>query len=180
MLVLLVAAGFLPWWGITAVREHTGRMAVELHIPFNQPFLELSFSKNIAYDPQTFVGRGRQAGFWEWSPEGLTLTEKGRKFFTDNGPSFSGSIAAGRRLLKSSVSVQDRNGGREVSFFYAWSEVNEPVARLFNDPPLAGSVYRGRATLALENGVWRVKSLSTPDYDKAMALLMTQAQGALR
>ena len=180
MLVLLVAAVFLPWWGITAVREHAGRMAVELHIPFNQPSLELSLSKKIQYDPQTFVGRGRHAGFWEWSPEGLALTEKGRKFFTDDASSIWGSLTAGRRVLTNLGSVQDVSGGREVGFFYAWSEVSEPIAKLLNDPPAAGKTYRGRAMLVLENGVWRVRSLDTPDYDQAVALLLKEAQGALR
>ena len=174
---MIVAAVFLPWWGITAVREHAARMAVELHTAFNQPSLELSFSKKITYDPQTFVGRGRHSGLWDWSPEGLTLTEKGRKFFTDDASSIWGSFAAGRRVVKAFGAVQDVSGGREVTFFYTWSEVSEPAAKLLNDPPVAGNAYRGRAVLILDNGVWRVKSLSTPDYDKALALLLTEARG---
>ena len=34
--------------------------------------------------------------------------------------------------------------------------------------------------LVLDSGVWRVKTLITPDYDQAVVLLKAQSGGALR
>src|SRR5438445_4488633 len=118
VLVALVAAIFIPWWALTAARDRSARLAIELHTPFVKPFLDVRFSKKIPYDPQSFIGRGREAGYWEWSPEGLTSTSKGRLYFEDAGDSISGAVAAGKREIRSIESVQDRNGGRQERFHY--------------------------------------------------------------
>ncbi len=182
ILVAAVGAIFLPWWGITAAREHSARLAIELHTPFLKPFLDVRFSKKIQYDPQTFIGRGRETGYWIWSPEGLELGSKGRQFFADtgDGESIAGAITAGKRQLDSVNSVQDRNGGREVLFNYSWTEISEPIAKLLNAPPKKGVAYRGKAMLVEENSVWKVQSMSLPDFDEPMAILQKQAAGALR
>ncbi len=180
ILVLAVAAVFIPWWAMTGMRERTARLAVELHTSFTQPRLEFRFSKRISYDPQTFVGRGRVAGFWDWTPEGLVLTEKGSKFFRDDGPDIAAALVMGRRQITTIRSVQNKDGGRDTRFVYNWKEVSEPAAKLLSSPPHAGADYEGEALLAEESGVWRVKSLSTPDYEKPVAILLKQATGALR
>jgi len=180
--ILLIAAllVFLPPVTFTLLRERESRLALELYEPFSRPSFDLSFPKTTAYDPLSFVGRGRQAGFWEWSPEGLTLTEKGRRFFADTPTSISGSVTAGRRRVTSIGTVEDRGGNREVKFLYVWMEVSEPAAVLLDHAPTAGAGYEGRAVLAKESGVWRAKSLNLPEYDKPLARLLDESQGVKR
>ena len=180
ILLIVALLVFLPPVTFTLLREHESRLALELCQPFSRPSFDLSFPKTIVYDPLSFVGRGRQAGFWEWSPEGLLLTGKGRQYFTDAPGSLSGSITAGRRRVTSIGSVEDRSGSREVKFLYVWTEVSEPAAALLDRPPKAGDGYEGRALLAKENGVWRVKSLDLPEYDKPLARLLDESQGVRR
>ena len=180
--ILLLAALllFLPPVTITLVREREARLSLELHTPFAAPSFDLSFPKTVPYDPLSFVGRGRQAGFWEWSPEGLTLAEKGRRFLTDSPSSISGSVVAGRRKVRSIGSVADRAGRREVKFTYVWSEISEPAAALLDRPPARGVEYEGHALLSKEAGVWRMKTLDTPDYDKTLSRLLDEVQGRKR
>jgi hypothetical protein len=182
ILALVVAAGFGVWWGVTSYGEHRARMAIELHTPFSRPALEMRFAKTIYYDPQSFVGRGRQAGYWEWSPTGLVLTEKGGKYFRDTGAEFATASPIGRRAVGNIHSVQTRPGAMEVKFRYTWTEVNEPAISLVGtkDAPRKDAEYEGVATLVEEGGVWKVQSLKTPDLDKPLAILLTQATGARR
>ena len=126
ILALLVVAIFVPWWAYTAYGEHRARFAIELHTPFTRPFLELRFSKHIYYDPQTFVGRGRQAGYWEWSTNGLALTEKGGLYFRDAGDDLATAGPMGKRSITTIHSVQTRASGLEVRGLL----LNVPVAAL--------------------------------------------------
>lgn len=180
ILLIVALLVFLPPVTFTLLREHEARLALELYEPFARPSFDLIFPKTTPYDPLSFVGRGRQAGFWEWSPEGLTLAEKGRRYFTDSPTSISGSITAGRRRVTSIGTVEDRSGGREVKFLYEWTEVSEPAAALLDRPPVAAKGYEGRAMLTKEGGVWRVKSLDLPEYDKPLARLLDESQGVKR
>ncbi len=180
ILLIVALLVFLPPVTFTLLREHESRLAFELYEPFARPSFDLIFPKTTAYDPLSFVGRGRQAGFWEWSPEGLTLTEKGRRYFTDTPTSISGSITAGRRKVTSIGTVEDRSGNREVKFLYLWTEVSELAAALLDRPPVAASGYEGRAVLTKEGGVWRVKSLDLPEYDKPLARLLDESKGVRR
>ena len=180
ILALLVVAVFVPWWAYTAYGEHRARFAIELHTPFTRPSLELRFSKHIYYDPQTFVGRGRQAGYWEWSTNGLALTEKGGLYFRDAGDDLATTGPMGKRSITTIHSVQTRPSGLEVHFNYTWTEIAEPSSKLLNDPPKKGAEYEGMAMLTEQNGVWKVQSLNTPDLERTLAILLAQASGARR
>jgi hypothetical protein len=179
-LVLGVIVVFVPWWVVVLARERNARQSIELFTPFTQPVLDLRFSKKITYDPLSFVGRGRVAGFWEWSPDGLILTPKGANIFTDFGDDIGGKLIAGKRRVDSIRSVQTHGTVREVRFRYVWAEITEPTAKLLNKPPKSGEDYEATATQSLEGGVWKTTTVKTEDFEKAVDLLMRQATGALR
>lgn len=180
LLAMIVVAAFIPWWLYTSYGERRARTTIELHTPFTRPIFEVRFSKRIYYDPQTFVGRGRKAGYWEWSPEGLILTAKGAEYFRDAGEDYATASPIGRRAITSVQSVQTTAAGLAVTFKYTWTEVAEPAITLLPTAPSQGAEYEGKATLAEEGGVWKVKSLSAPDLEKPMAIVLHQATGARR
>jgi len=180
LLALVVVAAFVPWWLYTSYGERRARTTIELHTPFTRPILEMRFSKRIYYDPQTFVGRGRKAGYWEWTPEALKLTEKGALYFRDSGEDFATAAPIGRRAITSIHSVQKAPPGLVVTFKYTWTEVAEPAITLLPTAPRQDAEYEGTATLAEEGGVWKVKDLKTPDLEKPLAIVMHQATGARR
>ena len=180
LLAMVVVAAFVPWWLYTNYGERRARTTLELHTPFARPLLEMRFSKRIYYDPQTFVGRGRSTGYWEWTPEGLTLTEKGRLYFHESGEDFVTAAPIGRRAIASIRSVQEAPPGYAVTFKYTWTEVAEPASKLLPTPPKKDAEYEGTATLAEEGGVWKVKDLKTPDLEKPLAIVLHQATGARR
>lgn len=180
ILALVVVAAFVPWCLYTAYGEHRAKQAIELHTPFARPFLEMRFAKTIFYDPQSFVGRGRTAGYWEWSPEGLKITEKGLLYFRDAGTDLATALPMGKREVTSVHSVQNKPPVLEVKFTYTWTEVNEPAVRLLSPAPKKDGEYEGVATLVDEGGVWKLQTLSTPDLEKPLTVLMTQATGARR
>lgn len=180
LLAMVVVAAFVPWWLYTSYGERRARTTIELHTPFTRPMLEMRFSKNIYYDPQSFVGRGRSAGYWEWTPEGLKLTEKGALYFRESGDEFATAAPIGRRAVATIHSVQQASPGYVVAFKYTWTEVAEPAITLLPTPPRQGAEYEGTARLVEEGGVWKLKDLKTPDLEKPLAIVMHQATGARR
>jgi hypothetical protein len=180
LLAAVVVAAFIPWWLYTSHGERRARETIELHTPFSRPMFEMRFSKKIYYDPQTFVGRGRKAGYWEWSPDGLALTEKGAQYFRDTGEEYATSSPIGRRAITSVRAVQKTPDGLAVTFKYTWTEVAEPAITLLPTAPRQGQEYEGTAALAEEGGVWKLKTFSTPDLEKPLAIVLYQATGARR
>ena len=169
--IFLLAQGYLAW------RDRGLVSAIESYEPFAAPPFDLQFSRKLPYDPLSFLGRGAQAGFWQWTPAGLVLTDEGHKFFEQAGDQFLSRSAAGRRTLKRVRSDRTVNGQREVEFFYEWAEISPPAAVLPLPPPRAAEEYLGQASLVQEGGVWKVTSLQTRDFEEPMARLKDAASG---
>src|SRR5688572_14777748 len=123
----ILLAGFLAVQGWQAWRDRALHNAVNNHPPFATPALPLEFSRTIQYDPLTFVGRGARAGFWQWTPQGLNLTELGSTFFRQEGGKFISQATAGRRRLARIRSRAPQGSGQQIEFFYPWTELS-PVA----------------------------------------------------
>src|ERR1035437_2472164 len=77
--IFLLGEVYLAW------RDRAVQATLEVYPPFATPAFDLEFSKHIPYDPLSFVGRGAQAGFWQWSPDGLVLTEQWKNLFEAPG-----------------------------------------------------------------------------------------------
>jgi len=180
LLGLLVLLGFLPWIFLTGWSEREVRTAIESHDPFRLPEFPVKFSRTMKFDPVGFMGRGIQAGFWKWTPEGLVLADKGRAYFSETPEHIAAIVGAGRRVITTLQGYQDREGKRDVRFRYRWTEVTPPAQSLLSTPPDPNEEYDGRAVLAKQDGRWRVELLETPDFDRPMALLRDTAQGILR
>ncbi|MBI4460361.1 MAG: hypothetical protein HY648_09930 [Acidobacteria bacterium] len=148
--------------------------------PFAAPEFALRFSRKTPYDPLSFVGRGARGGLWQWSPEGLILTEKGRQFFTEAGQDFVCQTTAGRRRVTRIRSDASRDGERQLEFSYEWVELSAPAAALLYPQLRLEEDYLGRATLTEEQGNWRVQSFQTPDFDNPLAHLQEVASGVLK
>ena len=121
-----------------------------------------------------FLGRGRNAGFWDWSPKGVVLTPKGENLFVDRDGAIAGDLIAGKREITNIKSVQPRDdGSREVLFLFRWTELND-MAKLLASPPEVGKEYQAVAQLVEEGGAWKVKTLSTPDFTRSLDILTTE------
>lgn len=168
---------FLLVEGYEAGRDRGLVAAIEGYEPFASPAFDLQFSRKLPYDPLSFLGRGRQAGLWQWTPQGLVLTAEGRKFFEQSGDQLISRAPAGRRKLTRMRDIQSRDGQREIAFFYEWTEISPPASVLLFPPPRAGEEYLGRAILAQDQGTWKVSSLETRDFDETLAHLQDIATG---
>ena len=172
--IFLLIQGYLFW------HDRTLMAALDDFPPFAAPAFELQFSKKTPYDPLSFIGRGAQAGLWQWSPEGLILTEAGQKFFTESREMFISQTTAGKRRVTRLRNQQSSEGELRFEFFYQWVEISPPAAALLFPPPRAGDEYLGEAILTQEQGAWRVKSFRTLDFEKTMARLQEIASGVLK
>ncbi len=173
--VFFLGQGYLTW------RNLAFETALESHAPFATPEFELEFSRRLPYDPLSFIGRGAQAGLWEWSPEGLNLTEEGSAFFQESGGRFvSQAVAGQRRINRFRSNNEVREGERHIDFLYEWTEVSLPAAALLVPPPREEETYLGRAVLVREDGQWKVASLQTLDFEEPMAHLQEIATGELK
>ena len=173
--VALVVAIFVPWWAVTYSRESSSQEAIESDPKFTKPKVTVNFSKNIQWDGQSFLGRGHNAGFWDWTPKGVALTPKGQNLFGDDATTISGDLVVGSRKITTIKSVQPKGAEREVLFLFSWTELTD-MTKLLNAAPVIGKEYQAVALLAEESGVWKVKSLSTPDFTTALTILATETQ----
>ena len=180
LLGLVVVLIFLPWLLLTSKSEREIRQAIESFEPFRVPEFPLRFSRTIEYDPLGFLGRGVQAGFWKWTPEGMVLEEKGRAYFGETRGEIASLVGAGRRVVSKLEGFQDREGRRDVRFRYHWTEVTSPAQALLSKSPVPNEEYEGRAVLFERAGLWRVEALETPDFDHPIALLMDTSRGIRR
>lgn len=175
MAVFFLGEGYLAW------RDRGVESALANDSAFVSPPFELSFSRNIPYDPLSFVGRGAQAGLWKWSPNGLLLTDDGRNYFDESGDRFVSRSAAGKRRVKR---IRTNNpvgsGDRKIEFLYEWTEVAKPAAWLLSQPPKLAEEYPGEAVMTREGAGWKVKSLRTLDFEQPMAHLQEAASGVLK
>jgi hypothetical protein len=150
------------------------------HPAFATPEFPLEFSKTIQYDPLTFVGRGARAGFWDWTPEGLVLTQEGSRHFRMEGDRIVSHAVAGRRHFARLRERVTQGTTERVSFFYAWDELTPPAVALLFPPPKLGDEYLASAVLARSGDGWEVTELETPDFDKPLQQLQAIASGVLR
>ena len=180
LLGLAVLLIFLPWVLLTGRSEREIRQTIKSFEPFRLPEFPLRFSRTIKYDPLGFLGRGVQAGFWEWTPEGMALAEKGRPYFAETPSEIASVVAAGRRVISNLEGFQDREGRRDVRFRYHWTEVTPPARALLSIAPVPNERYEGHAVLVKRDGRWQVELLETPDFDHPMARLVDTSQGILR
>lgn len=171
--VALIVAIFLPWMAVVHSRESSSQDFIESEKQFAKPSVKIKFSKTIQWDPQSFLGRGRKAGFWDWSPKGVELTPKGQNLFGDDQTSISGDVVIGTRKITTIKSVQPIGTGREVVFLFTWTELTD-IAALLNAPPIIGKEYQAVAVLAEESGAWKLKSLATPDFTTSLDVLATE------
>ena len=175
VLVGVVIAVFVPWWAVVYSRESSSQEVLETATAFAKPRVKIKFSKTIQWDPQSFLGRGRKAGFWDWSPKGVVLTPKGQNLFVDDESDISGELVAGERKITTIKSVQPRGAEREVLFLFSWTELTD-MTKLLNAPPVIGKEYQAVARLAEEGGVWKLKSLSTPEFSTSLDVLATETK----
>ena len=180
LLGLAVALIFLPWVLLTWRSEREIRRAIESFEPFRLPEFPLRFSRTIDYDPLGFLGRGVQAGFWKWTPEGMVLAERGRAYFAETRGEIASVVGAGRRVVSKLEGFQDREGRREVRFRYRWTEVTSPAQVLLSKSPVPNEDYEGRAILVKHEGRWQVEVLETPDFDHPIGLLKDTSRGIRR
>ena len=171
---------FLLVQGYLLIRDRDLRTVIDNHADFAHPSLPLEFSRKKDFDPLSFLGRGQQAGLWDWTPEGLELTADGKTFFEQNGDQFISHAAAGQRQVARLSSIDDRDGRREISFFYEWTEVTPPTAALLFPAPETGKEYLGRAVLEQDQGQWKVTSFEVLDFDEPLSRLQDIASGILR
>ena len=173
-IVFLVVQGYL------LIRDRDIRTAIDNHAEFAQPALPLEFSRKKDFDPLSFLGRGQQAGLWDWTPEGLELTADGKSFFEQDGDQFISHASAGQRRVTRLSSVDNSDGRREISFFYEWTEITPPAAALLFPSPETGKEFLGRAVLEQDQGQWKVASFETLDFDEPLSRLQDVAAGVLR
>jgi hypothetical protein len=171
---------FLLLQGYLAIRDQGLTSSIDSHPAFAQPALPLDFSRKMGFDPLSFLGRGQQAGLWDWTPEGLVLTEEGMNSFDQTGDRFISRAPAGQRRVARLSSINTREGRREISFFYVWTEISPPASALLFPAPRTGTEYLGRAVLEQEQGDWKVTSFETQDFDEALARLQDIAAGVRR
>jgi hypothetical protein len=171
---------FLLVQGYFLIRDRDLSATIDNHAAFAQPALPIEFSRKTPYDPLSFIGRGRQAGLWNWTEEGLVLTDQGRGFFEQEGDRFISRAPAGKRRVTRLGDIVDHNGQREIFFFYEWIEVTPPAAALLRPAPQAGGEYYARAVLSQEEGDWKVASFEARDFEEPLARLQDIAAGVQR
>lgn len=175
MAIFFLGEAYLAW------RDRAVEAALANDPAFQSPPFDLSFSKNIPYDPLSFVGRGAQAGLWKWSPNGLLLTDDGRNFFDESGERFVSRSPAGKRRVKRIRTNQPMGSGdRHIEFLYEWTEVTKPAAWLLSHPPRLTEEYPGEAVMTREGAGWKVKSFRAQDFEEPMAHLQEAASGVLK
>ena len=174
-LVAAVLAVFLPWWAVVYSRERSAKEAIEVYTQFDQPTMKMHFPKDIHWDPQSFLGRGKDAGFWDWSPKGIALTPKGENIFGDNGKEITGDLVVGKREISTIKSVQPRGDTREVLFLYTWTDFTD-ATKLFSTPPKKDKEYQALAVLSEKGGSWEVTSLTTPEYTGILDILTAETR----
>ena len=172
-LLAAVLAVFLPWWALVYSRERVGKEALEVDTQFVQPTMKIRFSKDIRWDPQSFLGRGKDAGFWDWSPKGIVLTPKGQNIFGDTGKEITGNLRVGKREVSTIKSVQPVGDTREVRFLYTWTDFTD-AAKLFSTPPQKEKEYEALAVLSNKGDGWEVTSLTTPEYTRVLDILTAE------
>jgi len=172
--VFLVSQVYFTW------RDQAIVSALESAPAFATPELKLSFSKNIQYDPVSFVGRGAHTGLWTWTPQGLELTAEGSKYFRMDGETIVSHGAAGRRRLSRIRERITQAESQQIVFFYQWEEIASPTAALLAPPPKLGDEYLASAVLARSGNGWEVSSLETRDFDEPLEHLQSIASGVLR
>ncbi|MBI3935195.1 MAG: hypothetical protein HY316_10935 [Acidobacteria bacterium] len=185
---------FLTPWKIAAVllavflisqayltrRDRVMVSALDSPPAFATPELKLEFSKNIPYDPLSFVGRGARAGFWTWTPQGLELTPEGSKYFRMDGDRMVSQAAAGRRRFSRLRERTTHGENQQIVFFYQWEEITPATAALLFPPPKLGEEYLASAVLVPSGDAWQVSSLETRDFDEPLAHLQSIASGVLQ
>ena len=172
-LLAAVLAAFLPWMALTYSRERVSKEAIEVYQEFLQPTVKFHFSKDIHWDPQSFLGRGKEIGFWDWSPKGVVLTPKGENIFGDNGKEITGNLVVGKRQISTIKSVQPVGDTREVHFLYTWSDFTD-ASKLFGTPPQKEKEYEAVAILTDKGQGWEVTSLTTPEYTRVVNILTAE------
>ena len=174
----LLAAFFL-YQGWDAWRDRALYDALNNHAAFGAPAFPLEFSRTIQYDPLSFVGRGARAGFWQWTPQGLVLTDRGREYFREEGGKFISAAPAGRREV-TRIRWREAQGVRQqLEFFYAWTELSPVTVALLYPSPKPEQEFLGNAALIREGSGWRVESVSTRDFDEPLARLQKIASGVM-
>lgn len=176
ILGIAVAAIFLPWMLFTVKAEHDARQAIENYDPFTLPDFRIKISKTMTWDSLGVLGRGNQAGFWQWTPTGIVLVDKGRPYFSDTPETIVCLVGAGRRQVTKIERYKDAGGKRDVRFLYRWTEVTPPARALLSSPPDPDRDYDGHAILVKANNQWQVEWMETPHFDKPMALLKDEVQ----
>ena len=171
---------FLLVQGYLAIRDRGLESSINDHAAFAHPALPLEFSRKMDFDPLSFLGRGQQAGLWEWSEEGLLLTEDGKTFFEQSGDQFISQATAGQRRVTRLSNITSGDERREITFFYEWTEVTPPASALLFPAPRTGTEYLGRAVLEQEQGSWKVTSFETQDSDEPLGRLQDIAAGVRR
>ena len=167
LLGLVVVLISLPWLLLTGKSEREIRQAIESFEPFRVPEFPLRFSRTIEYDPLGFLGRGVQAGFWKWTPEGMVLEEKGRAYFAETRGEIASVVGTGRRVISNLEGFQDREGRRDVRFRYHWTEVTSLHRPCFPNPPCRmkntrGAPYWSNAPACGASKCWRLLTSTTP------------------
>lgn len=179
LLGIIAVVLFVPWVIMTGRSERETRRAIEMYEPFATPSFPVSFSKTIRFDPLGFLGTGITAGFWEWTPQGIALSDKGRPYFADTPDKITAIVGAGRRSISSFDGFQDRDGKRDVRFHWQWTEITVPAQTFLARQPKLGESYEGHAILSRKDGAWAVEKLDTPDFDIPMAQLRDNALGVI-
>jgi hypothetical protein len=174
-LLAIVLAVFVPWSAMVYARERSSQQAIEVSTQFITPRMQMRFPKDIRWDPQSFLGRGKDAGFWDWSPKGVVLTPKGENIFGDNGKEITGDLVVGTREISTIKSVQPRGDTREVLFLYTWTDFTD-ATKLFSTPPQKGKEYEALAVLSEKSGGWEVTSLTTPEYSRVLDILTAETK----
>lgn len=176
---LIAVVLFVPWLIMTGRTERESRRAIEMYEPFAAPAFPFSFSKTKQFDALGFLGTGINAGFWEWTPQGIKLADKGRTWFEDTPEKITAIVGAGRRRVSGLHGFIDRDGKRDLRFQWRWTEISVPAQVFLARPPKPGEEYEGHATLARKDGQWVVEKLETPDFDVPMAQLRDNAAGTV-
>jgi len=128
LLGIVVLLVFLPWMLLTVKAEHDVRQAIKSYDPFTLPEFRIRVSKTMKYDPLGVLGRGAQAGFWQWTPAGMVLAAAGRPHFSETPEAIACIVGAGRRAVTKIERYQDREGKREVRFLTAgWKSLRPPA-----------------------------------------------------
>ena len=176
----ILLAGFLAVQGWQAWRDRALYDAINQYPQFAEPPLPLEFSRTIQFDPLTFVGRGARAGFWEWTPQGLNLTERGSTYFRQEGGKFISQATAGRRRLTRTRSRAQFGPGQQIEFFYECTELSPVAVALLGPAPVLAQEFLATAVVIPEGAAWRVESVVTRDYDEPLANLQEIASGVLK